>query len=163
MACRRRTKDTAPASTSVQSGEEEIASSNLKASSNTYYLWPFPLFHPSNVLSNNDYPWNSGSYAPASIVLDLGPSPVYITRIALLTEMLPAMGKVRHQIRVGITPDALHSVCWFNGVSLHGEWTQIQLAEEGELRRKSRYIQIITHESPSWVAWRRIRVWKAVV
>ena len=35
-----------------------------------------------------------------------------------------------------------------------------QLEENGELRRRSRYLEVMTHESPSWVAWRRIKVWK---
>jgi hypothetical protein len=142
--------------------DEEITATSLTATSRSQYLWPLPIFHPSNVLSPSDYNWNSGTYAPASIVIDLGSPPVYITRIALLTEMLPAVGKVSHQIRIGTNSDTLHSVCWYNGVSFHGEWTQIQLIETGGLQRKSRFVEIITHKSPSWVAWRRIRVWKAV-
>ncbi len=140
----------------------EIPATSLTATSSSQYLWPLSIFHPSNVLSPSDYSWNSGTYAPASIVIDLGNPPVFITRIALLTDMLPAVGKVSHQIRLGTTSDTLHSVYWHNGVTFHGEWTQFHLIETGGLRRKIRFVEIITHKSPSWVAWRRIRVWKAV-
>jgi hypothetical protein len=142
--------------------EVEIPATSLTATSSSQYLWPLSRFHPSNVLSSSDYSWNSGTYAPASIVIDLGNPPVCITRIALLTEMLPAIGKVSHQIRLGTTSDTVHSVYWHNGVTFHGEWTHFHLTETGGMQRKSRFVEIITHKSPSWVAWRRIRVWKAV-
>jgi hypothetical protein len=159
MAYRRRLKPST--ATMPADEEEEINPSELAASSPTYYLWPFPLFHPCNVLSKTDCHWNSGSYAPAFILLDLGTEPICITRIELLTEMLPATGRVQHQIRIGLTPDTLHNVCVYSGVVNHSEWIQIQLGMHGYTRRRSRYIEIRTHESPSWVAWRRIRVWKA--
>ena len=148
---------------SLSSLEEEVPASSLTASSDAYYLWPFTIFHPSNITASSDLYWNSGSFAPASIRLDLGSAPIYVTRIALEAVMLPAMGRVRHEVRTGLTLDGLHSACWYTGVAVDGEWMHFQLTEEGGgLRRRVRYLEIKTHESPSWVAWRGIRVWKAV-
>jgi hypothetical protein len=94
---------------SLSSLEEEVPASSLTASSDAYYLWPFTIFHPSNITAANDLYWNSGSFAPASIRLDLGSAPIYVTRIALEAVMLPAMGRVRHEVRTGLTLDGLHS------------------------------------------------------
>ncbi len=137
----------------------DVEMTALKASSDSHHLWPFSRFCPSNVLTCGDYHWNAGTFAPASIVIDLGTLPVYVTQIALLAEMEPKTGKVCHQIRLGLTRDTLHSVCWYSGVSQHGEWLQLQL----DARRESRFVEVVTHESPSWVAWRRIRVWREIV
>jgi hypothetical protein len=141
-----------------------MASAALTATSSAQYLWPLPLFHVSNVLECNGYYWNAGCHAPASIRIDLGSNPVYVTRIALEAVMLPAMGKVRHEIKAGLTANELHTVCWYNGVAVDGEWIHLHTGNSaGDLRRRSRFLEVKTHESPSWVAWSRIRVWKAVV
>ena len=123
------------------------------------------MFQASNVLEcSSDY-WNAGSFAPAAIRIHLGSIPVYVTRVSLEAVMVPAVGKVRHEIRTGLTTDELHTACWYNGVAIDGESLQIQLSNiaGGDLRHRSCFLEIKTHESPSWVAWRRIRVWKAVV
>ena len=138
----------------------------LTATSRSHYLWPFPLFQASNVLESNDsYYWNAGGFAPATIRIDIGSTAAYyVTRIVLEAVMVPAMGKVRHEIRLGLTQDTVHSVFWYTGVTVDGECLQIQLVKGlDDLRRRSKILEVVTHESPSWVAWRRIRVWRAVI
>ena len=142
--------------------EEELLPISVTSAA-SHHLWPLTLFHPSHVLFDSEFYWNAGAFAPASILLELSNSPVYVTRISLVPVMLPAMGKVRHEIRLGLDPQTLRNACWYNGVCVDGGWIHIQLEENGELRRRSRYLEVMTHESPSWVAWRRIKVWKAIV
>lgn len=148
-----------------ESVEEEIPPTALTATSSTHYLWPLSLFQPSNVLDSNDYYWNAGSFAPAAIQIHLGSVPVYVTRVSLEAVMVPAMGKVRHEIRTGLTAGELRTACWYNGVTIDGEWLHLQLSNTagGDLRSRSCFLEIRTHESPGWVAWRRVRVWRAVV
>lgn len=144
--------------------DEEIPPSILTATSKSHYLWPFSFFQASNVLEPNDYYWNAGGFSPATIHIDIGGggAAAYITRIVLEAVMVPVMGKVRHEVRLGLTPDTMHTVYWYTGVTVDGECLTIQLVNStDDLRRRSKILEIITHESPSWVAWRRIRVWKA--
>ncbi len=129
----------------------------LRASSDSHFLWPLPLFHPSNVLAHDKRCWNSGGSAPASIRIHLGNTPVHVTRIALQAEMVPAMGSVSHEIRLGDTQATLRGVYWYNGICTDGEWMEINLPH-----RMSCLLEVVTHSSPSWVAWRRIRVWRGV-
>jgi hypothetical protein len=141
-----------------QHKQADVEINALGASSASHYMWPLSLFHPSNVLvRDEEWCWNSGVFAPASILLHLGNTPIHVTRIAMQTEMVPEMGKVSHQIRLGDTRDTLQSACWYNGVCTNGEWTDIDLSSDPH--RMSRFLEVVTHNSPSWVAWRRIRVW----
>ncbi len=165
MAYQRRRKCAKEGNKNDATSEEEISTSTLSASASSHYLWPFSIYCASHVLTFDKNYWNSGTFAPASITIDIGTMPVYVTRVALLTVMEPKTGKVRHQIRVGSTLEDMHSVCWYNGVIGDDEWMQVQLSDgnNNNPRRKSRFVQILTHESPSFVAWRRIRLWKANV
>lgn len=154
--------------------EEEIHSQRLNASSDTRLLWPLALFHAAHVLDRSDTCWwNSGVFPPATLRLQLHGAPALLTRMMLQTEMLPtAMTRVRHEIRVGLSPDAMRSAGWFEGVVSTKEWIEIPLDCEVQLidgdnpdtpehqRRRARFIEIVTHESPSYVAWRRVRIWK---
>jgi hypothetical protein len=144
--------------------DEEIPPTMLTATSKSHYLWPLSLFEASNVLEPSEYYyWNAGRFAPATLRIDIANTAVYVTRIELEAVMVPAMGKVRHEIRLGRTQDTMHTAYWFTGVTIDGECVQIQLVNgTDDLRSRSNILEIITHESPSWIAWRRIRVWKAV-
>lgn len=180
--CRRRQRSKcSPEPNDPPSQEEEIYPSSLTATSDTRLLWPLALFHAAHVLDRSDAScwWNSGVFPPATLRLQLlHGAPASLTRMALQTELMPAtatLARVRHEIRVGLSPDAMRSAGWFEGVVSTKEWIDIPL-DCGELqlldgdntpadtpehqRRRARFIEIVTHESPSYVAWRRVRIWK---
>ena len=167
MLCRRRKADQSamPDTHPPSSTEDEIPPARLTATSDTRLMWPFTLFHASNVLLQSDfYWWNAGTFAPATLRLEIGGTPARLTRIALQTEMEPATARVRHEIRVGLSREAMRTVNWFEEVVASKDWIVLSLFEDddGHRRRRVRFIEVVTHTSPSYVAWRRIRVWKAV-
>jgi hypothetical protein len=169
-------------STPPQEEDEEIHPDSLTAASDTRLLWPFSMFHAANVLDRReDRWWNSGSFPPATLRLQLYGPPASLTRIALQAEMHPTMARVKHEIRVGLSPDTMRTACWFEGVVSNREWIRFSLRSDagtahqplllplgdaehkdssGEQRRRVRLIEITTHESPSYVSWRRVRIWK---
>jgi hypothetical protein len=161
-------------SISFSSHDQEVHPDLLTASSDTRLLWPLTLFHAANVLDRSDGCWwNSGTFPPATLRLQLHGGPASLTRMALQVEMLPATARVRHEIRVGLSADTMRTACWFEGVVSSREWIRVSLdcalqgvgdagdTEALELRRRRvRFIEVVTHESPSYVAWRRIRVWQ---
>jgi hypothetical protein len=140
------------------------------------------MFHAANVLDRReDRWWNSGSFPPATLRLQLYGPPASLTRIALQAEMHPTMARVKHEIRVGLSPDTMRTACWFEGIVSNREWIRFSLRSDagtahqplllplgdaehkdssGEQRRRVRLIEITTHESPSYVSWRRVRIWK---
>ncbi len=142
--------------TSPQPPQQEVEIQHMTATSSSHLLWPLSIYHASNVLSNSSILyWNSGVYAPASICLEIHKFPIRLTRIALQIEMLPD-GQVYHEIRAGPRKMGMQFACKIEGVVSHGNWISIPVDCENV-----RYITITTHVSPSFVAWRRIRVWKS--
>ncbi len=108
---------------------------------------------PVNAIDNEpDTAWNSGGFPPASIVLDMGN--VYaLSHIELLTAQYPE-GITEHQIWL-----SNDQVSWTNAYVLRsntidGQWLSLPVNLSG------RYISIMTVLSPSWVAWREIRVFQ---
>ena len=173
--CRRRQRSKcSPEPNDPPSQEEEIYPSSLTATSDTRLLWPLALFHAAHVLDRSDTCWwNSGVFPPATLRLQLHGAPALLTRMVLQTEMLPTtMVRVRHEIRVGLSPNTMRSAGWFEGVVSTKEWIQIPLDDTFQWtddnhsdtteqhRRRVQFIDIVTHESPSYVAWRRVRIWK---
>ena len=129
--------------------ESEVMS--LTATSDT--MWSSERFHPRNVLCE-EYWWNSGRFAPATIRLRLNDGPARLTRIALQVEMWPENGRVDHEIRAGLSPGSMRGVGWFEGSISSSDWIEIRLDSDAQ------YIDIVTNKSPSFVAWRRIKVWR---
>jgi hypothetical protein len=167
MACRRRKSAAVKRSATALSlppPDEEIQPTSLTATSDTRLLWPLPVFQASHVLlHNDDCVWNAGTFPPATLRLELRGTPARLTRMALQTEMEPATARVRHEIRIGPSLDAMRTASWFDGTVSTKSWIEIELdgCEDEERRpRPVRFIEIVTHDSPSYVAWRRIRVWK---
>lgn len=141
---------------------EEILPSEVRcvrASSDS--SWPACwISRPANVLlSDEGTMWNARSFAPAWIRLDLGESAPYIARIDLLPSMEPKDGKVTHIVRIGMNLHQMETV-----VTMKGEWADRQWAgcTFPEHYRRARYVEILTMDSPSWVAWIRVRIWKEV-
>ena len=150
MTCRRRRTDS-------ESNKEQQELLTLTAMSSRQLLWPLPIFHASNVLSRGDaYCWNSGVYAPAVICLEVHTAPVHLARVALQVEMYPD-GDVHHEIRAGPSITETKVATKIEKHAKHGEWIHLSVSSEN-----ARFILIVTHKSPSHVAWRRIRIWKFV-
>jgi hypothetical protein len=169
MACRRRKSATVARSTAtlpLPPPDEEIPPTSLTATANTRLLWPLPVFQASHVLlQSDDHWWNAGTFPPATLRLELRGTPARLTRVALQTEMEPATARVRHEIRTGLSLDAMRSASWFDGTVSTQSWIEIALYSDDDAERRPRpvrFIEVVTHDSPSYVAWRRIRVWKAV-
>ena len=137
--------------------QREVASEReldgITATSDTRYLWPFDTYQASNVLCER-YVWNSGRYAPVTIRLKLSEPVSRLTRMALHVEMYPQRGFVQHEIRVGPSPGAMRTASEFHGTSAHGDWIKVHM-DESDVQ----FIEVTTHASPSFVAWRRIRLW----
>jgi hypothetical protein len=96
--------------------------------------------------------WNSGGVAPASVIVDMGQH-MDLSRVELLTSQSPD-GVTEHQISVS---DDL--VLWTSASSVtqdttDDEWLSVPI------NMSARYIAISTVLSPSWVAWRELRVFQ---
>jgi hypothetical protein len=96
--------------------------------------------------------WNSSTFPPAWIQLDLG-KPTAIARVRLLTAQNPP-GSTSHQILGGPTPDSLASLGALDGDTSDGQWLEFQV--KGQIR----YLRIVTVKSPSWVAWKEIEIYE---
>jgi len=108
----------------------------------------------SLVDGDNSTSWNSGGYQPAYVVLDLR-APQTISHIQLVVNQNPT-GTTTHTVyggpaRTGLTqlkPPITGNTSDGQVIDLFGSWTNI------------RYLRIDTTQSPSWVAWREINVFR---
>jgi len=139
MTCRRRKNAQA-----YDSSGYEIKS--LTAWSESRMMWPLVRFDACNVLEEGDSIWNSGKFAPASIRLKFTGGMQRVTRVELQAEMSPLRAVVHHEIR------AADVVVCVKGPVAHGAWIHVDLNCDTQL------IEIVTIASPSFVAWKRIRV-----
>ena len=119
---------------------------SLTAWSESQLMWPLAQYHMCNVLDDADTIWNSGRYAPASIRVKLTDGPQHVTSVKLQVEMSPLRAQVHHEIR------AADVVVCVKGPVAHGAWIHVDLNCDTQL------IEIVTIASPSFVAWKRIRV-----
>ncbi|MDH4176863.1 MAG: discoidin domain-containing protein [Thermoleophilia bacterium] len=97
--------------------------------------------------------WTAGEDAPQWIEIDLG-SPSSVTKIALSVSQYPE-GQTRHRV-LGRAPGGddilLHE---FSGQTKDPEWLEFSPPQPWT---NVRHIRVETVSSPSWVAWREIRV-----
>jgi hypothetical protein len=126
---------------------------SLTAWSESQLMWPLAKYHMCNVLDDADTIWNSGKYAPASIRIKLTDGPQHVTSLLLQAEMSPVQARVHHEIRAGPTPEQMRVVAKINCPVFHGEW--INVAVNGD---DVQFVEIKTISSPSYVAWKRIKV-----
>ena len=107
-----------------------------------------------NVLDDADTIWNSGRYAPASIRIRLTDGPQHVTSVKLQVEMSPIRASVHHQISVGPTVDSMRIVGCIKCSVSHGDWLKVAVNQNDV-----QFIEIKTVSSPSYVAWKRIKVY----
>ena len=111
---------------------------------------------PSAVLDNDvNTVWNTGSYAPAWISLDLGMT-ITLDRVRLLPNMMPITSQVTQKIKVGTDTTSLNTVWSYVGSSTSNVWLEADLPS-GTV---ARYVQVYTEMSNSWVAWASINLYK---
>ena len=110
---------------------------------------------PSNVLTpNNHETWNARCFPPATITLEFtgNTNLRLVTRIELLPDMLPERGDVEHRITLWDGSVSKTSVYAGNGENL--KWISIDISPPTPAHK----IDILTTKSPSFVAWRQIRI-----
>lgn len=118
-------------------------------------VWWWPPSKATNALTENEEQiWNHGGYAPAYIRFEFD-VPFRCARIDLLPRMVPKSGTVVHEIRVGAS-----EVYRFSGRASDRDWIHADLNPDGQ---RIKVVEIHTIESPSWVAWRRVRFWAHVI
>jgi hypothetical protein len=135
---------------------EEVEITSLIAWSDSRFMWPLARYHACNVLDPGDSIWNSGKFAPASIQVKLTDRPQHVSRVELQVEMSPLRACVHHQILAGLTPSSMHVVGCIKGIISHGQWIHVAV------NNKVQFLEIATLQSPSFVAWKRLRVYGRV-
>jgi len=137
-----------------QKEDFDIEIKSLTASSDSQLMWPLVKYHMCNVLHDADTIWNSGRYAPASIRIKLTDGPQRVTSVKLQAEMSPLKAMVHHEISVGSTIDNMHVVGCIKRFVSHGAWFHLAVNDDNV-----QFIEIKTIASPSYVAWKRIKVY----
>ena len=126
----------------------------LTAWSDSQLMWPLVKYHMCNVLDDGDAIWNAGRYAPASIRIKLTDGPQHVAFVKLQVEMSPVKAAVHHDVLAGPSADSMRAVARVKCVVCHGEWLSVAVNEDNV-----QFIEIKTISSPSYVAWRRIKVY----
>ena len=127
---------------------------SLTAWSESQLMWPLAQYHMCNVLDDADTIWNSGRYAPASIRIRLTDGPQHVTSVKLQVEMSPIRASVHHQISVGPTVDSMRIVGCIKCSVSHRDCLKVAVNQNDV-----QFIEIKTVSSPSYVAWKRIKVY----
>lgn len=110
----------------------------------------------STVVDGNDSTaWNSGAPAPQWVQIDLG-QPRTVTFVEMITEQLPP-GLTRHTV-YGLREDGSRVVLAdFNFPTASG--TELKNRVALTVGRGIKAVRVETTQSPSWIAWREIKVW----
>lgn len=116
-------------------------------------------FHPGNepeLAFNNeiyDRGWNAEGWAPQWIEVDLG-SPKQISGIKMYSLQTPN-GGTKHLVYMGDSNKNYQLVTIFESYTLDYELF-LEFFPQGI--ENIRYVKIVTEKSPSWVAWREIKI-----
>lgn len=97
--------------------------------------------------------WNSGDWPPGWIELDLG-GPTPIEGVSLLTAQSPDADTVHRVLARASEDEPFWLLRRFAGFTTDGQWLHVDLQEPMCVRT----LRVETPESPSWVAWREIRL-----
>jgi F5/8 type C domain len=98
--------------------------------------------------------WIAGGAPPQWLEVDL-PGPTDIGSIELVVAQTPA-GTTRHRVLVGVDRSHLREVAVLRGTTADGDVLTVQLsASDGA---GMGVVRVETTASPSWVAWREVRV-----
>jgi hypothetical protein len=113
-------------------------------------------YTPERAFAGNDM-WNAGGYAPQWLEADLGGS-APLVRIELRTTQAPA-GDTTHEIWVSSEPIGENRakarlIHTFTGPTTDGQTLKFDFAKD----TFARYVQVLTTQSPSWVAWGNIEL-----
>ena len=109
---------------------------------------------PANAVDlDPDTAWNSGTYPPAWIELDLKRT-VTLSKVGLLVGQNPA-GPTTHQLYFGSSPAPTALIATLSGNTQDMQWLEVDVPDP---KPTGRYLRVLTTESPSWVAWREIVV-----
>lgn len=109
---------------------------------------------PANAIDGRvETMWNSGSYAPQTITLDLG-NYYTVSSLRFNVQKTPN-GTASHKISAGACPNAYAYSQTFSETATTGQWQAVSTAFGGAVR----YIAIETATSPSWVAWNEIEAY----
>jgi hypothetical protein len=99
--------------------------------------------------------WNSGDLAPQWIEIDLG-RPQTIGRISLLTAQLPDGDTVHRVLGKGSAGDPYRLLHAFAGLTTEHQWLHYAPPKPWV---DVRFVRVWTTVSPSWVAWKEIRLY----
>lgn len=99
--------------------------------------------------------WNSGDSAPQWIEIDLG-RPQTIGSVALLTAQLPDGDTVHRVLGKGSVGDPYRLLHAFAGFTTEHQWLHYAPPKPWE---DVRFVRVWTTVSPSWVAWKEIRLY----
>jgi len=128
-------------------GEGLVAPVSLSASSS--YGDQLPI---KAIDSDLGTAWNSGGFAPATLIVDLGRS-YALSRIELLTaQSIP--GPTEHKIALSNDLVTWTPATTSRSETADNQWLSLPINLPG------RYVSITTTLDPAWVAWREVRVFE---
>jgi len=97
--------------------------------------------------------WSAGAMAPQSATLDLG-VPMLVSTIVLVPEMAPRRAQVRHSVETSDDGRNFQRLGELNLAMTSGELVELPIPNGVT----TRFIRVVTLESPAQVAWRDIAV-----
>jgi hypothetical protein len=97
--------------------------------------------------------WSAGALAPQSATLDLG-VPMLVSMIVLVPEMAPRRAQVRHSVETSDDGRNFQRLGELSLAMTSGEVVELPIPNGV----KTRFIRVVTLESPAQVAWRDIAV-----
>lgn len=98
--------------------------------------------------------WGAGAHAPQWVEIDLGEL-MTVAAVELVVAQFPE-GETHHRVLVGAQRGALEAAGTLRGSTADGD--VLLLALNGAAGNAVRFVRIETLSSPSWVAWREVRV-----
>ncbi|MBK8899668.1 MAG: discoidin domain-containing protein [Anaerolineaceae bacterium] len=133
---------------------EDLAQPNLALAKPVRVSAFLPEEPPENAVDGEESAWNAGANAPQWVEIDLQ-KPATVTLVQLVTEQYPA-GVTVHQLWGGGPGEEIHLLHEFDGRTETGQVLAFQ--PEAPLAN-IQLIRVVTTASPSWVAWREIKVY----
>jgi hypothetical protein len=97
--------------------------------------------------------WGAGSHPPQWIQLDLGEE-TSISEVRLCISQTPD-GPTTHEVYAGATPEQLKLIGTLAATTQDNQWIELSASANNV-----RYVKILTVNSPSWVGWREIEVYR---
>jgi hypothetical protein len=134
---------------------EPLPRSNLAFGKRATASRSLPEEPPEHAVDGQPARWGAGADAPQWIQVDLG-APATVGRVRLVVGQSPA-GETVHQVWGGGSGEELRLLHEFRGYT---EENQILEFAPEEPLSGIQIVRIVTLESPSWVAWKEIEVFR---